>query len=67
MSNSADNQVFSNLEVVRAAERLVKTQGVGAAVYVDMKIKEMEDMDDKENQIYWQAILKEAEKLLYDD
>lgn len=61
------DQVSGGVEISRAAERLVKTQKVGAAVYADMKIKEMEEIGDQENQTYWENILKEVEKLLYED
>ena len=60
------NWISSDLEFYRAAERLVKTQKMGAAAYVEIKIKEMEEISDEENQTYWENILKEVEKLLYE-
>ena len=39
---------------------------MSAAVYVEMKIKRMKEIDDKENQTYWENILKEVERLLYE-
>ncbi len=60
------DRVSSALEFNRIAERLVKTQKVGAAAYVEVKIKGMQDIGDKENQTYWENILKEVEKLLYE-
>ncbi len=50
----------------RTAERLVKTRKIGAAAYVEMKIKGMELIGDEENQTYWENVLKEVEKLLYE-
>lgn len=45
---------------------LIKTKGVGAAVYVDMKIEEMKNIRDEANQAYWKNILVEVEKMLYE-
>ncbi len=53
-------------EFFRVAEKLVKTRRVDAAAYVEMKIKAMKEFDDEENQTYWENILKEVEKLLYE-
>ncbi len=53
-------------EFFRVAEKLVKARRVDAAAYVEMKIKEMKEIDDEENQTYWENILKEVEKLLYE-
>ena len=57
---------MNDLEIMRTAERLVKTRGVSAADYVTMKIKGMEEIGDEENQTYWENILKEVERLLYE-
>ncbi len=53
-------------EFSRAAERLVKTRKMSAAAYVEMKIKGMEEIGDEEYQTYWENVLKEVEKLLYE-
>ncbi len=63
---SKNDQVLGDLEFFRVAERLVKARNLGAAVYVEMKIKGMKEIDDKENQTYWENILKEVERLLYE-
>ena len=60
-------EMFVNdLEIMRTAERLVKTRGVSAADYVAMKIKGMEEIGDESNQTYWENILKEVERLLFE-
>ncbi len=64
MSNG--DRGLGNQEFSRAAERLVKTRKMGAAAYVEMKIKGMELIGDEENQTYWENVLKEVEKLLYE-
>ena len=61
-----NNRAIGGLEVSRVAERLVKARRVGAATYVEMKIKEMKELDDEENQTYWETILKHVERLLYE-
>ncbi len=63
---SKNDQVLGDLEFFRVAERLVKARTLGAAVYVEMKIKGMKEIDDQENQSYWENILKEVERLLYE-
>ena len=63
---SKNDQVLGGSEFFRVAERLVKARNLGAAAYVEMKIKEMNEIDDKENQTYWENILKEVEKLIYE-
>ena len=57
---------MSDIEFTRTAERLVKTRGVSTADYVAMKIREMEEIGDDGNQTYWENILKEVERLLYE-
>jgi len=64
VSNS--NPVLSGSEFFRVAERLVKTRGASTAAYVEMKIKGTKEIDDEENQTYWENILKEVERLLYE-
>ncbi|MDA0305832.1 MAG: hypothetical protein O3B76_06040 [Proteobacteria bacterium] len=63
MSNSGP--VLGGSEFFRVAERLVKARGASAAAYVEMKIMGTKEIDDVENQTYWENILKEVEKLLY--
>jgi hypothetical protein len=63
---SSVNQVLCDSELSRTAEMLIKTKGVGAAVYVDMKIEEMKNIRDEANQAYWKNILVEVEKMLYE-
>ena len=60
------DQVIGGLEFFRVAERLVKARGVSTAAFVEMKIQGMKEIDDEENQTYWENILKEVEKLLYE-
>ena len=63
---SKNDQVLGGSEFFRVAERLVKARDLSAAAYVEMKIKGMKEIDDQENQSYWENILKEVEKLLYE-
>ena len=64
MSNN--DRALDDLEVSRVAERLVKSRGISAADYAAMKIKAMEETGDEKNQTYWEKILEEVEKLLYE-
>ena len=64
MSNN--DRALDDLEVSRVAERLVKSRGISAADYAAMKINAMEETGDEENQKYWEKILEEVEKLLYE-
>ena len=61
-----NDQILGGSEFFRVAEMLVKARKMSAAVYVEMKIKRMKEIDDKENQTYWENILKEVERLLYE-
>ncbi|MBC8338217.1 MAG: hypothetical protein H8E39_05960 [Alphaproteobacteria bacterium] len=60
------DRVSGDVDLCCVAENIIKTQRVSAAVYVEMKIKEMEEIGDKENKTYWEKILEQVEKLLYE-
>ena len=57
---------MNELEITRIAERLVMARGVSTSDFVAMKVKEMEEIGDDENQTYWENILKEVERLLFE-
>ena len=56
---------MNNLEITRTAEKLVMARGVSTADYVAIKIREMEEIGDDVNQMYWENILEEVERLLF--
>ena len=53
-------------EFFRVAERLVKTRKMNAAAYVERKIEVMEENGDEETQTYWENVLKQVERILYE-
>ncbi len=57
---------MNNLEITRTAEKLVMARGVSTADYVAIKIREMEEIGDDGNQMYWENILEEVERLLFE-
>ena len=57
---------MNNLEITRTAERLVMARGVSTTDYVAIKIREMEEIGDDVNQMYWENILEEVERLLFE-
>jgi hypothetical protein len=53
-------------EFFHVAERLVKTLKMSAAAYVERKIEVMEENGDEETQTYWENVLKQVERILYE-
>ena len=57
---------MNNLEITRTAEKLVMARGVSTVDYVAIKIREMEEIGNDGNQMYWENILEEVERLLFE-
>ncbi|MBT3307136.1 MAG: hypothetical protein HN377_11735 [Alphaproteobacteria bacterium] len=51
-------------EVQRAAERLVKVRPHDALKYANRQAEYMDENDRKEEQVYWEKIAIEVEKIL---
>ena len=57
---------MNNLEITRTAESLVMARGESTVDYVAIKIKEMEEIGEDGKQMYWENILEEVERLLFE-
>jgi len=55
-------------EVMRTAQRLIKTKGPDALAYANRKAEVMKERDfEKEDIAFWQKISKQIELLLFSD
>ena len=53
-------------EVMRNAQRLVKTKGDKALVYAEKMAKRMQDTGEEEDQVFWNRIASQVDLLLYE-